>query len=238
MRRIIFVTLAFTVACTRETPAPPPTPATTTTAAPEITTTTQVPELQKGTYDEALLWFRSNSGFHFVLDDHGVHAEGDVARKTPGAEKVRFSVDGRPWLAETSAQGVTWSVRVGTGYLKTDPPEFGARIFQRVTLPFDPQKKEGVPLLASQEGATNLYRYTNANTGEVHEWWVRKADGAVEGSIGSWWIPLSVVTGAVEGRPATRRACTKRGARAATRRKFVSIPLARLCHPERGGRRT
>jgi len=180
MRRIIFVTLALAVACSRETPAPPAAPTTTTTAAPEITTTTRVPELQKGTYDEALLWFRSNNGFHFVLDDHGVHAEGDVTRKTPGAEKVQFSVDGKPWLAETSVQGVTWKVRVGTGYMKTDAPEFGPRIFQRVTLPFDPQKKEGVPLLASREGATNLYRFTDANTGDVHEWWVRKTDAVVE----------------------------------------------------------
>lgn len=180
MRRIIFVTLALTVACSRETPAPPADAPTTTTTAPEVTTTTRVPELQKGSYDEALLWFRSNSGFHFVLDDHGVHAEGDLTRKTPGTEKVELTVDGKPWLAETSVRGVTWKVRQGTGWTNANAPDFGVRIFQRVTLPFDPQKKEGVPLLASQEGETNLYRFTDANTGEVHEWWVRKTDAAVE----------------------------------------------------------
>jgi hypothetical protein len=139
-----------------------------------------MPELQKGTYDEALLWFRSTNGFHFVLDDHGVHVEGDVSRTTPGAEKVQFRENGTEWIAETNVQGVTWKRRDGAAWKSVDAPEFGPRIYQRVTLPFDPQKKEGVPLLASEEGETNLYRFTNANTGEVHELWVRKKDGAVE----------------------------------------------------------
>jgi hypothetical protein len=182
MRRFIIVTLALGFACSRETPAPPPPAATTTTAAPQPTvTTTHVPELDKGSYDEALLWFRSTKGFDFVLDDRGVHAEGNVARSTPGTEKVQFRVDGTEWLAETNAQGVAWKRRDGGGPWKSaDAPEFGPRIYQRVTLPFDPQKKEGVPLLASREGETNLYRFTNANTGEVHELTVRKSDAAVE----------------------------------------------------------
>jgi hypothetical protein len=185
MRRFMFVTLALAIAaaCGRETPAPTDTapPATTTTAPPQATTTTRVPELQKGTYDEALLWFRANNGFSFTLDDHGVHAEGEVSRKTPGTEKVQLRANGAEWLAETNVQGVTWKRREGSGAWKSaDAPEWGARVFQRVTLPFDPQKKEGVPLLASEEGETNLYRFTDANTGEVHELWVRKKDGAVE----------------------------------------------------------
>ena len=182
MRRIIFVTLAFTIACSRETPAPPPAPAETpATTATTGTTATRVPELQKGSYDEALLWFRSNKGFRFVLDDQGVHAEGEMTRTTPGAEKVQFTAGGAEWLAETNVQGVTWKRREAGGAWKSvESPEFGARIYQRVTLPFDPQKKEGVPLLASEEGDTNLYRFTNANTGEVHEMWVRKSDAAVE----------------------------------------------------------
>lgn len=185
MRRFIFVTLALAFACSRETPAPPSSPTTTTTAAtatPEPTATaTSVPELQKGSYDEALLWFRSTKGFRFVLDDHGVHAEGTMSRATPGTEKVQFTANGAEWLAETTPQGVSWKRREGGGAWKSvDTPEFGPRLYQRVTLPFDPQKKEGVPLLQSSEGATNLYRFTNANTGEVHEMWVRKSDAAVE----------------------------------------------------------
>lgn len=184
MRRFIFVTLALTIAaaCGRETPAPADTaaPTTTTTNAPPVATTTSVPVLQKGTYDEALLWFRSNNGFAFTLDDNGVHAEGNVTRKTPGTEKVQVTVNGTEWLAETNVQGVTWKRRDGGAWKSADAPEWGARIFQRVTLPFDPQKKEGVPLLVSEEGDTNLYRFTDANTGNVHELSVRKKDGAVE----------------------------------------------------------
>ncbi|HET8773961.1 MAG TPA: hypothetical protein VFP80_09230 [Thermoanaerobaculia bacterium] len=181
MRRFIFVTLALAVACSREKPAPPAAPPpTTATAAPEVTTTTRVPALQKGTYDEALLWFRSTKGFHFVLDDDGVHAEGEVTRATPGAEKVQLRAGGAEWLAETSAQGVSWKRRAGGAWTGADAPQWGPRVYQRLTLPFDPRKKEGVPLLASEEGETNLYRYTDANTGETHEWSVRKKDGAVE----------------------------------------------------------
>jgi hypothetical protein len=185
MRRFIIVTLAVGFACSREAPAPPPTASTTTsttaTAPQPAVTTTRVPELDKGSYDEALLWFRSTKGFDFVLDDRGVHAEGNVARSTPGAEKVQFRVNGSEWLAEANPQGVAWKRRDGAGPWKSaDAPEFGPRIYQRVTVPFDPRKKEGVPLLASGEGETNLYRFTDANTGEVHELWVRKSDAAVE----------------------------------------------------------
>lgn len=183
MRRLALLLLVLPLACSRETPAPPASESTTTPAAPQPTPTvtqTSVPELQKGTYDEALLWFRSNNGFRFVLDDQGVHAEGTLTRSTPGAEKVQFTANGAEWLAETAPQGVTWKRRQGGGaWQSADAPEFGARVFQRVTLPFDPQKKEGVPLLVSSEGDTNLYRFTNANTGEVHEVSVRKTDSSL-----------------------------------------------------------
>ena len=203
MRRFIFVTLALTIAaaCGRETSAPTTTsaPSTTTTSAPPQATTTRVPELQKGTYDEALLWFRSNSGFAFTLDDNGVHAEGEVTRKTPGTEKVQLRANNAEWLAETNVQGVTWKRRDGGAWKSADAPEWGPRIFQRVTLPFDPQKKEGVPLLASEEGETNLYRFTDANTGNVHEVWVRKKDGAVERMKIGDAVVLTIAPSAVGG---------------------------------------
>lgn len=181
MRRIALpISIAFALACSREAPAPPPA-ATTTTAAPAPTvTTSQVPQLQKGTYDEALLWFRSTPAFHFVLDEGSLHAEGEVTRSTPGAERVVVRVNGREWLAEAGPQGVVWKSGSGNQWTETTVPDFGNRVYQRVTVAFDPQKKEGVPLLVSSEGETNLYRFTNANTGEVHEVWVRKSDNAIE----------------------------------------------------------
>ena len=34
-------------------------------------------------------------------------------------------------------------------------------------------------MLVSSDGDTNLYRFTDANTGEVHEVWVRKTDASI-----------------------------------------------------------
>jgi hypothetical protein len=176
MRRFVLVFVALSLACSRETPAPPPQVATTgTTPAPPPVTATRVPELQKGTYDEALLWLRSAQRFRFVLDEGGVHAEGEMTRSTPGAEKVRFRAEDHAWEAKASPQGVVWT-RDGK---PADPPSYGGRLYQRVTLAFDPQKKEGVPMLVSSDGDTNLYRFTDANTGEVHEVWVRKTDASI-----------------------------------------------------------
>lgn len=177
MRRFVLVFVAVALACSRETPAPqaPAGAAATAPSQPPATTATSVPELQKGTYDEALLWMRSTRRFRFTVDEGGVHAEGEMTRSTPGAERVRFTANGEQWEAAATAQGVVWK-RHGK---PSDPPPYGVRLYQRVTVVFDPQKKEGVPLLVSSEGDTNLYRFTNANTGEVHEVWVRKADASI-----------------------------------------------------------
>ncbi|HUR80733.1 MAG TPA: hypothetical protein VM733_08200 [Thermoanaerobaculia bacterium] len=183
MRRFVLAFVALAAACSPEKPAPPsPPPAasdTVATATPMTTTTpattTRMPELQKGTYDEALLWLRSAKHFKFTIDEPKLHAEGEMSRKTPGAEKVRFRANGEEWTAEAQPQGIVWK----RGGKPADPPEFGNRVYQRVTLAIDPQKKEGVPLLVSTEGDTNLYRFTDANTGDVHEVSVRKSDSSV-----------------------------------------------------------
>lgn len=179
MRRLALLCLSLSLACSRETPAPPaPPPPATETASTSAVTQTRVPELQKGTYDESLLWMRSVGSFRFVLDDGDVHAEGEMTRSTPGAEKVQFRANDAEWLAEATPQGVTWKRRKGESWQTADAPGYGARIFQRVTVAFDPQKKEGVPLLISSEGDTSLYHFTNANSGELHEVWVRR-DGSI-----------------------------------------------------------
>ena len=177
MRRFVLVFVALALACSPETPAPPaPPPATETVATqPPAVTETRVPELQKGTYDEAMLWLRSAPRFAFTATEGGVRAEGEMTRRTPGAEKVRFRANGEQWEAESTAQGVVWK----RGGKPADAPPYGGRLYQRVTLAIDPQKKEGVPLLVSTEGDANLYRFTDANSGAVHEVWVRKADSSI-----------------------------------------------------------
>ena len=181
MRRFVLVFVALGLACSRETPAPPTPPATaadtapTQTAPSTATSATSVPQLQKGTYDEALLWLRSAPKFRFTVADGDVRADGEMTRKTPGAERVRFRADGDQWEAEAQPQGIVWK-RNGK---PSDPPRYGNRVYQRVTLAIDPQKKEGVPMLVSSEGDTNLDRFTDANTGEVHEITVRKSDSSI-----------------------------------------------------------
>lgn len=177
MRRFVLVFVALGLACSRETPAPPAPPAASESVATQQqpVTETRVPELQKGTYDEAMLWLRSAPRFRFTVREGDMRAEGEMTRTTPGAEKVRFRANGEEWEAEATAQGVVWK----RGGKPADPPPYGGRLYQRVTVAIDPQKKEGVPLLVSTAGETNLYRFTDANSGEVHEVSVRKADSSI-----------------------------------------------------------
>lgn len=182
MRRVALLCLVLPLACSREQAAPPapslPAATSTATAQPPVVTQTSMPELQKGTYDEAMLWLRSTRGFRFVLDDGGVHAEGEMTRTTPGAERVQFRAGGTEWQAAATPQGVIWKKRTGASWTATTAPDYGGRIYQRVTVVFDPQKKEGVPLLVSRAGGQSLYQFTNANSGERHEVSVRE-DGSI-----------------------------------------------------------
>jgi hypothetical protein len=159
--RFCFYTIfLMAMACSRETPVPSET---TTTVAPAPPVTIAKPAAS-GSYDESLLWFRSAPAFHFVIDEAGVHAEGDLTRKTIGMESIRFRANGEEWRATAGPKGVSWE-RDGKA---ADAPAYGNRLYQRVTLAFDPQKKEGTAQLVEP----GHYRFTNTNTGEVHDVWV------------------------------------------------------------------
>ncbi len=172
-------------ACSRETAAPP---ATATKPAPPaaVTPTTSTapaaaPDAPKsGSYDEAMLWFRSAPAFHFVLDEGAVHAEGDLTRRTVGNEVVQLRANGQEWRATTGPRGVVWELRKGNTWTAAPAPDYGNRVYQRVTLAFDPQKKEGSAQFVAAEGNANHYRFTNANTAEVHDVWVNIAGNHVE----------------------------------------------------------
>ena len=189
--RFCFIATFLTaLACSRETPLPPATattpsktapPAVATTSTTTSTTPAPVPASAKaGSYDEAVLWLRSAPAFHFVLDEGGVHAEGDLTRRTIGSETVHLRANGEEWRATAGARGVAWEQRKGNTWAAAGAPPYGNRIYQRVTLAFDPQKKEGNAQLVATEGAANHYRFTNANTGDVHDVWVNAKDGHVE----------------------------------------------------------
>lgn len=106
-------------------------------------------------------WFRTTPGFRFVLEDRGVRAEGEMTRTRIGAEEVRLIVNGEEWSAKTIAKGVVWR-RAGD---EVAPPDWGSRVFQRVTVAFDPQKSEGKAQLVGPRH----YRFTDANTGAIHD---------------------------------------------------------------------
>ncbi|HEU4886292.1 MAG TPA: hypothetical protein VFV49_00290 [Thermoanaerobaculia bacterium] len=115
-----------------------------------------------------MLWLASAPAFHFVLDEAGVHAEGDLKRRTIGSEAIQFRTNGEEWRAASGSKGVVWQRRDGANWKPADAPAYGNRVYQRVTLAFDPQKKEGQAQLVEP----GHYRFTNANTGEVHDVWV------------------------------------------------------------------
>ncbi len=175
--------LLTTIACSRETATPPT--ATATTAPPAVATTSAAPAsapatAKSGSYDEAMLWLRSAPAFHFVIDEGDVHAEGDLTRRTVGSEAVHIRAKNEEWRATAGPRGVTWERRNGSSWTNASAPPYGNRIYQRVTLAFDPQKKEGSAQLVATEGTANHYRFTNTNTGELHEVWVNVKDGHVE----------------------------------------------------------
>jgi hypothetical protein len=170
------------LACSRETPAPPPNVPTTTQTAPATAAPAPaaMPNPKRGSYDEAMLWLQSAPAFHFVIDEAGVHAEGDLARRTVGSQSVRFKANGEEWRATSGPRGVAWERRNGAAWTAAAAPAYGNRLYQRVTLAFDPKKKEGMAKFVMTEGSANHYRFTNANTGEVHDVWVSTADDHVE----------------------------------------------------------
>ena len=81
----------------------------------------------------------------------------------------------------TESKGVVTalSIRDGSKWTEVNAPDYGNRLFQLVTLAIDPQKTEGAAQLTGSENFLNHYRFTNANTGAVHEVWVAQKDSHV-----------------------------------------------------------
>lgn len=174
-RALLFVLLPL-LACSREPQAPPRKPAATpaaTSPAPAV-----APKAEPS-YERALVWLKTAPRFSFVLEDAGVRAEGEMTRSRVGAEIVQFTSGGEEWRGEAAPQGLIWKRRAGSGWAEATPPSFAGHLYQRVTVGLDPQKKEGTAQLVSRDGATSLFRFTDANTGEAWEVRVR-ADDSIE----------------------------------------------------------
>lgn len=160
------------VACRDEQPAtgtqptPTATTATTATAATPVITgvTTATAPPNTPTYENAARWYGATHGFHFIMKTPSYAIEGDMERTTPGAERVRFTHDGAEWIGAAERTGVIWYKRANGSWTKATPPPFADMAFQRATLWFDPQKREG----SAQKDGDSGYRFTDANSGSVY----------------------------------------------------------------------
>ena len=188
--RQLVIAAVLLAACRGEQHAPESTQTTATTA------TTAPPRLAKapppvptkissstkcggdGSYAKAVDCFRIASQFHFTLEEPLVRVEGDLTRPRPGMERVQFKGSGNEWIGETKASGVTW---LRDGKPEKNPPAFVERIWQRVTMYVDPQKKEGKAVLAGSDllGSEpyNIYQFTSNATGATSVVWVSENDG-------------------------------------------------------------
>lgn len=177
MRRSWIALLLVFAACRQEAPVreekAPPKP-----SVSNVTTSVE-PIAKGGTYAGAMDWFRSTPGFDFAIEDGGIHATGTLTRATVGAETVVFNAEGGVWRAATGPRGVTWERNDGVAWKAVPAPEWGTRLYQRITVAFDPQKKEQTAQLAASDATSHTYRFTNANSGETHEVQVSRANDHV-----------------------------------------------------------
>lgn len=169
MRRFFLVAFAVFAACSKEAPEQRTTvPAT--TAAPVNVPGPVAPNI--GTYEQAMDWMRTTRGFHFVLRDGAVQAEGDMLRPAQKSETVRMTMAGAEWIAASKPNGVLWFRAEGDKWRAAQAPVDGPRVYQRVTLALDPQKVEGDAQFVKSVGDLNEWRFTNAITREVHRLWI------------------------------------------------------------------
>src|SRR5438309_9261126 len=182
MRRVVFVlALVFAVACQREQrekplsvirhpssvtrqPAPPVTPKAVLRSTPQHCA-------GDGSYDAAVDCIRIAAALHFKSSD----GAGDMIRKTAGAERMIVDTGDGHWVAEAQRTGISWT---HDGKPVKDVPRKLEKLWERLTLFPDPQKKEGKPAL-SMEGNVRRYDFTDANTGDRYSVWVAPDDGHI-----------------------------------------------------------
>ena len=189
MKRFAMLVLIVAACRQREAPhrasQPTPTPAaktaTTATSAPSRVAvpkpravSTPAKCAGDGSYEQAVECFRMSNGFRFRVTSPAVTARGALQRPRIGQERVTVG----DWTAEASPGGIVWT---RGGKPAAPSPEL-ERLYQRLTLYLDPQKKEGSPQLVDDvdaKGDTNHYHFTDANSGEAYDVFVAKGDGRI-----------------------------------------------------------
>jgi hypothetical protein len=164
MKRVILVVLF--VACSKETPAPPP-PAPAPVPAARSTAPAVTPA-HAIDYTKAVDWVRSAPAFHFDIAIGDVKASGDLSRARVGEERLQFKAKGDEWVAQRHVKGVTWT---RNGKPDSNEPAYADRIYQWMTLFPDPAKSK--PEVVGTEGDETHLRFTNLNTNETNDVWIR-----------------------------------------------------------------
>ena len=180
MKRIAIVLLLLAACARHETPAPPPAaskkappppPARQVAVPKPHAVSTPAKCAGDGSYEQAVDCFRMSSGFRFRVTSPTLKAGGTLQRPRLGEERVTIG----EWTGEAKHGGIAWTKG---GKPATPSPEL-ERLYQRLTLYLDPQKKEGSPQLVESKGKTNRYHFTDANSGEVYDVVVSKDDGRI-----------------------------------------------------------
>ena len=124
-----------------------------------------------GSYEQAVECFRMSSGFRFRVTSPDLSAGGMLQRPRIGEERVTVG----EWTAEAKHEAIVWTKG---GKPATPTPEL-ERLYQRLTIYLDPQKKEGAPQLVDANGNARHYHFTDANSGEAYDVYVAKDDGRI-----------------------------------------------------------
>jgi hypothetical protein len=108
-----------------------------------------------------------------------------MTRKTPGAERIAVREYDGEWVAEVKPSGIVWT---HDGKHATEVPPALEKLYQRLAIFPDPQKKEGTPKL-SMEGTVKRYDFTDANNGDRYSVWVAPDDGRItKMQVNAWTI--------------------------------------------------
>jgi len=193
MRRAVFVVvLAAAFACHREQPVKPspvvlhPSSVSTQPVQAPKAPLKSTPQhcAGDGSYAAAVDCIRIAAALHFKSSD----GTGDMIRKTPGAERLVLNGSDGEWIGEAKRTGVVWT---HNGKPVKDVPQKLEKLWERLTLFPDPQKKEGMPKL-SMEGNLRRYDFTDANTGDRYSVWLAPDDGHITKlRVNDWTIEFA-----------------------------------------------
>lgn len=137
-----------------------------------------------GSYDAAVDCIRIAAALRFKSSD----GAGQMIRKSPGTEKMILDGNDGHWVAEAQRTGIVWT---HDGKTVKDVPRKLEKLWERLTLFPDPQKKEGKPVLA-MEGDVRRYDFTDANTGDRYSVWVASEDGHITKlRVNDWMIEFA-----------------------------------------------